>query len=152
MLSLCPFMFDDFTSSYVVQSFIVVYFLLKSFFLHAVLSLYQFFHFLLLPIMSNFRFFWSALYFSPFHLQAVLVCLPSTDVSFVVSPFFLFPNSTRLSCFLLLLFFKTWVGGLQIVQEQFVSKIFRGDEPTANIYSDEYVSLSGWGQMADSDH
>ena len=50
----------------------------------------------------------------------------STDVSSVVSPFFLLPSPTRLSHFLLSLFFKTWVGGLKILQEQFVTKIFGG--------------------------
>lgn len=76
----------------------------------------------------------------------------STDVSSVVSPFFLLPSPSRLSYFLLLLFFKTWVGGLKILQEQFVTKIFGGDKTTANAYSNEHVSLSGWGQMVDSNH
>ena len=78
----------------------------------------------------------------------------STDVSSVVSPFFLLPSPTRLSHFLLSLFLKTWVGGLKILQEQFVTKIFGGgdDKTTANIYSNEHVSLSGWGQMVDSNH
>lgn len=144
-------MFDDFTGSYVVQSFIVFCFLLKSFFLDAVLSLYQFFHFLLLPIIFNFHCFWSALYFPPFHLQAVLVCLLLLMFPLLSLPFFSFPVLAVCLTFYYY-YFKTWVGGLKILQEQFVTKIFGGDKTTANVYSNEHVSLSGWGQMVDSNH
>lgn len=44
------------------------------------------------------------------------------------------------------------MGGLKILQEQFVTRIFRGSKTTANIYSNEYVSVSVWWQMVDSKH
>lgn len=72
--------------------------------------------------------------------MTILVCLPYIDVSSVVVFFHspLFPNPTHLSSFfLLLLFFKTWVGGLKMLQEQFVTRIFEGESAVANIYSNE---------------
>lgn len=147
-------MFDDFTGSYAVQSFIVFCFLLKSFFLDAVLSLYQFFHFLLLPVIFNFHCFWSALYFPPFHLQAVLVCLLLLMFPLLSLPFFSFPVLPVCLTFYYHYFWKHGWVALKYCKNNLLLRYLGGgdDKTTANIYSNEHVSLSGWGQMVDSNH
>ena len=145
-------MFDDFTSSYVVQSFIVFYIVLKSFFFmlpYLYISFSIFFYYRSFLISTAFDLLFTSLHFiyRLFWCVCLLLMFP-----LLFLPFFSFPILPVCLTFYYYYFFKTWVGGLKILQEQFVSKIFRGDKPTANIYSNEYVSLSGWGQMVDSDH
>ena len=67
-------------------------------------------------------------------------------------PFTSFPILPSVLLFIIIIFLKTWVGGLKILQEQFVTRIFRGSKTTANIYSNEYVSVSVWWQIVDSKH
>lgn len=147
-------MFGDFTVSHIVQSFIVFYFLLlKHFFFHAAYLCINFF--------SIFSYYQSFAITTAFDLAVTflhLICvsvldyLPYIDASSIVFPSSLPQSHIAIFLFIIILFNHGWVALKCCRNTLSLGYLGVGGEVTANIYSDEYVSGSMWGQMVVSDH
>lgn len=121
-------MFSDFTISWIVQSLLSSMSCFENLFMLSYLCIT--FHFLLLGVIFNFHCFWSSL-----HLicMSVLVCLHYTDVSSAVSPssFLILPICLSSYYYYCCCYYKTRVGGLKMLQEQFATRILEGKGATS---------------------